>query len=92
MSEYEFKTGQLIVPNDDIRSAFKYRENDTELVPGVDYRVATSAEFIWWSKNRDMEPMSGGIEAYKKSKGNAVSKVYESIAKEKSNQKKQSRS
>jgi hypothetical protein len=92
MSEHEFKTGQLIVPNDDIMSAFYYKENDTELIPGVQYREATSAEFIWWNKKRSMEPMDGGVESYKKSKGGDVSKVYESIEKEKVNRKKQSQS
>jgi hypothetical protein len=92
MSEHEFKNGQLIVPNDDIMSAFMYKEGETELIPGIEYREATSAEFIWWRKRSRMEPMDGGVEAYKRSKGETVNKVYASIQKEKENQKKHSQS
>ncbi len=89
MADYDFIQGQLIVPNDDIAAAFIYDAVNTELMEGVEYRVATSAEFIWWNKYRKMKPMNGGLESYKKSMSEEVGKVYKSIENEKSNQRKQ---
>jgi hypothetical protein len=88
MSEHNFNRGELIVPNDDIRAAFLYDPFNTELIETIEYRIATSAEFIWWNKNRHLEPMNGGVESYKKARSNDVGNVYKSIDKEKSNQKK----
>jgi len=88
MTDNIFTQGQLIVPNDDILAAFIYDAINTELIDGIEYRVASSAEFIWWNKNIHIKPMNGGIEEYKKSMSNDVSKIYTSIDKEKTNQKK----
>lgn len=87
--ETNFSKGELIVPNDDIKAAFIFDPLSSELIDGVSYRVANSAEFIWWSKNRNMRMMDGNIESYKKAMGHEVSEVYKSIDKEKANQKKQ---
>lgn len=88
MGSNDFIHGQLIVPNDDVAAAFIYDKINTELMEGVEYRVATSAEFVWWSKNRHIRPMNGGVEAYKKSMSQDVANVYKSIDNEKANQKK----
>ena len=89
MEEYNFTRGELIVPNDDLQSAFKYDPENTVLYEGATYRVATSAEFIWFSKYSKLTPMNKGIEEYKKSQGDKVGKIYEHIEKQNENAKKQ---
>ena len=88
MSENKFSPGDLVVPNEDLLAAFTYDEHNTELLENVEYRVATSAEFIWFRKNRGFTPVEGGIETYKRSMQKTVGDVYKSIDNEKNNQKK----
>ena len=88
MMEHKFERGQLIVPNDDLTAAFKYDPENTELLEHVEYRIATSAEFIWHSKNIGMTPVDRGLEAYKSANADKVGNVYRSIEKQNSNIKK----
>lgn len=88
MEEQKFKRGELIVPNDDIMAAFRYYPETVELFDGVEYRLATSAETIWLSKNKGMVLVNGGIEAYKRSQADNVASVYKSIEKQNANEKK----
>lgn len=88
MEEYKFTPGELIVPNEDLMAAFRYDPHNTEFIEGVEYRVATSAEFIWFSKNKGMTSVNNGIENYKKSQQSNVSAIYASIDKQKNNDKK----
>ena len=40
---YDFKNGELIVPEDNLAEAFRYSEVITKLWPNINYRKANSA-------------------------------------------------
>lgn len=89
MANEKFNNGDLLVPNDDLAAAFHYDVNNTELLEHVEYRLATSAEMIYFKKYMKMQPVNGGLEAYKKTQQTEVNAVYASIDKEKTSNKKQ---
>ena len=49
--KHNFKTGDIIIANDNLHNAFIYDSVSTELHPDVEYRKATSAEEIYFKKN-----------------------------------------
>lgn len=86
--EYDFKHGDFIVPDNDISAAFHYDAVNTVLNEHVEYRLATSAEFIYCKKSGNMTLVDGGLDKYKKSKSNDVGAVYKSMETQSRNQKK----
>ena len=51
-NQFDFKDGELIVPNENMAGAFYYYKTDDPLILGISYRVATSAERASYEKKR----------------------------------------
>ena len=88
MTENKFKTGDLVVPNDDVMAAFRYDPESTELYEEVSYRLATETEYVHYFKNRGMTEVNGSLDNYKKSVQKEVGDVYKSIENEQKNNRK----
>lgn len=86
--EFTFEHGQLIVPNEDVAAAFKFDAQNTELIDGMSYRIATYSETVWWNKYRPLTNVPGGIETYRRSVQGEVNSAYASIEKAKKNERK----
>ena len=86
--EHNFKIGDLIVPDDNLSKAFIYQSDD-DLYDDTEYRVATSAEFIYRHKYMDRTVVENGIESYKSSKQADVGKIYKHIETGNANERKQ---
>jgi hypothetical protein len=70
----EFKDGQLLIPNNDIHQAFYYFKNQHNLVDGIEYKVATSKQRIYFEKNiKDSKKEITNTQDYKSQQSKKIS-------------------